>query len=129
MADTKTPAVATGGGALRGAVGTPLQNTLTIAGREFRAYFNSPMGYIVIAIFDTATGARIENAEVTATVSGLGHVGGRRLELEPMTIAGTVTYGQFVTLPGEDIYDVAVDIRVPDRSSPVRADFTYQHAQ
>jgi len=83
--------------------------------------------HIIIAIFDAATGARIENAGVAATVSGLGHVGGRRLDLEPMTIAGTVTYGEFVTLPGEDIYDIAVDIRVPDRSSPVRADFSYQH--
>jgi hypothetical protein len=83
--------------------------------------------HIIIALFDAATGARIENAEVTATVSGLGHVGGRRLDLEPMTIAGTVTYGQFVPLPGEDIYDIAVDISVPGRDSPVRADFSYRH--
>ena len=83
--------------------------------------------HIIVAIFDAATGARIENAKVVATVSGLGHVGGRTLHLEPMTIAGTVTYGEFVTLPGDDIYDIAVDISVPDGTSPVRADFAYQH--
>ena len=83
--------------------------------------------HLIVAIFDTATGARIENADVTATVLGLGHVGGRSFDLEPMTIAGTVTYGQFVPLPGEDIYDIAIDISVADRNSRVRADFSYQH--
>jgi ABC-2 type transport system permease protein len=56
MADPKTSAAgrtvaATSSGALRGAVGTPLRNTLTIARREFRAYFNSPVGYIVVAAY------------------------------------------------------------------------------
>lgn len=44
-----------------------------------------------------------------------------------MTIAGTVTYGGFVNLPGSDRYDIAVDISVPGRNAPVRADFTYEH--
>ena len=83
--------------------------------------------HIIIAIFDAATGARIENAKAAATVSGLGHVGESRFELEPMTIAGTVTYGEFVTLPGNDLYDIAIDIGIPGRSSPVRADFSYRH--
>jgi ABC-2 type transport system permease protein len=51
MAETKTSAPAANAGALRGAVGTPLGNTLAIAKREFRAYFGTPMGYIIIAIF------------------------------------------------------------------------------
>ena len=84
--------------------------------------------HIIIAVFDAATNARVENAQVTATVSGLGHVGKNSLELEPMAIAGTVTYGGFVDLPGDDRYDIAVDISVPGRSAPVRADFTYQHS-
>lgn len=85
--------------------------------------------HIIVAIFDAATGARIENAKVTANVSGLGHVGRSSFELEPMTIAGTVTYGTFVTLPGNDVYDIAIDIRIPVRESPVRADFSYEHPQ
>jgi ABC-2 type transport system permease protein len=63
MADTKTPAVAKAAATaktetreLHGQVGSPLHNTLTIAGREFRAYFNSPMGYIVMAVFTTLLG-------------------------------------------------------------------------
>ena len=83
--------------------------------------------HIIIAVFEAATGARIENAKVTATVSGLGHVGQNSLELEPMAIAGTVTYGGFVDLPGNDRYDIAVDISVPGRPAPARVSFTYQH--
>jgi ABC-2 type transport system permease protein len=55
MADTKT-AAPPAGRPLQGAVGTPLSNTLTIAKREFWAYFNSPMGYIVIALFTLLLG-------------------------------------------------------------------------
>lgn len=102
-----------------------------LRGPEAALHGGAPSGahqyHIVVAIFDAATGARIENAKVTATVSGLGHVGSSSLPLGPMTIAGTVTYGEFVTLPGNEIYGIAVDISIPGRSSPVRADFSYQH--
>jgi ABC-2 type transport system permease protein len=43
-------------GALKGGIGTPLSNTLTIALREFRAYFNGPMGYIVVTMFTLFVG-------------------------------------------------------------------------
>jgi hypothetical protein len=82
--------------------------------------------HLIIAVFDAATGARVENAKVTATVSGLGHVGENSLQLESMEIAGTVTYGGFVDLPGTDRYDIRVETSVPGRS-PARVDFTYQH--
>lgn len=55
MADTKTTAKPTGR-PLQGPVGTPLGNTLTIANREFWAYFNSPMGYIVMIVFTMLLG-------------------------------------------------------------------------
>jgi len=83
--------------------------------------------HLVIAVFDAATGVRVENAKVTASVSWLGHVGESLLKLEPMAIAGTVTYGGFVNLPGNDRYQIGVEIRVPGRNAPVRVDFAYQH--
>lgn len=46
--ETKTKG---GSAALQGAIGSPVQNTLTIAGRELRAYFFSPIAYIVIGMF------------------------------------------------------------------------------
>lgn len=83
--------------------------------------------HIVVAIFDAKTGARVQNAKVTANVSGLGEVGQQNIRLEPMLIAGTVSYGNFVALPGNDRYDIKLDIAVPERESPVRVNFTYQH--
>jgi hypothetical protein len=40
--------------------------------------------HIVVAMFDVKTGARIENARVTANVSGLAQVGAQNAALEPI---------------------------------------------
>lgn len=85
--------------------------------------------HVVVAIFDTASGERVEDASVVVTVSGLGHVGHRRIALEPMAIAGTVTYGAFVDLPGRDRYQLEVDIEVPGRTDTVRVVFPNEHVQ
>ncbi|MCA1370360.1 iron transporter [Bradyrhizobium sp. BRP14] len=85
--------------------------------------------HFVVALFDARSGTRIENAGVTATVSGLGGVGSKTIELQPMAIADTITYGNFVTLPGTDRYDIQLQIRVPGRQHPVRVVFEYQHTR
>jgi hypothetical protein len=36
--------------------------------------------------------ARIENAQMIANIEGFGHAGRQRLELEPLSIVGTITY-------------------------------------
>jgi len=55
MADTRpTPGAAAF--PVKGPVGSPLGNTLAIAVREFAAYFNSPMGYIIVAMFTLLLG-------------------------------------------------------------------------
>ncbi len=84
--------------------------------------------HLIVAIFEQSSGKRIEDAQVTATLSGLGQVAPRKMKLEPMTIAGTVTYGAFVNLPGPDRYALAIDI-VRGLAVPVRADFTYRHGR
>lgn len=83
--------------------------------------------HIIVAVFDAETGKRIENADIEATIAGLGHVGHQRIKLEPMTIANTITYGAFVNLSGDDRYEIAIDIVVRDRSRPVSAKFTIEH--
>ncbi|UCM18379.1 iron transporter [Ensifer adhaerens] len=85
--------------------------------------------HIVVALFEARNGARIENAAVTATVSGLGHVGTKTIELQPMAIAETITYGNFVTLLGTDRYDIQLQISVPGREHPVQIGFEYQHTK
>jgi len=85
--------------------------------------------HIVVAIFDAHSGARIENAGVTATVSGLADVGTKTIALQPMTIAGTITYGNFVTLLGTDRYDIRLQISIPGRKHPVQLGFAYEQTR
>lgn len=83
--------------------------------------------HIIIAVFEAASGARVENATVTAMVSGAGHVGGSNLALEPMAIADTATYGGFIDLLATERYDIAVSIGIPGRRDPVRVTFAEEH--
>lgn len=81
--------------------------------------------HITIALFERDSGKRVEDAEVWATVSGLGHVGTTRLRLEPMSIAETVTYGGYVTMSGKDRYTIAVEVRKPGSKGSLKTEFTY----
>lgn len=85
--------------------------------------------HVVVAVFDAETGVRVENARVTARIAGRGDVGRQAIGLEPMTIADTVTYGAFVTLPGNDRYEISVDISVPGRARTVSVKFSSDHIQ
>lgn len=84
--------------------------------------------HVILALFDAASGDRIETAEVALTLMGLGHVGGARFELEPMTIADTVTWGTFVELPGKDLYEMTFEVRAEGRADVVVLPFRFSHA-
>lgn len=83
--------------------------------------------HLVVALFDAATGARIGDAQVRAAVSGLGHVGKTWIRLDPMTIADTVTYGGYVTLPGRDRYVIEIEVVRVGQANPGRLEFVYRH--
>jgi len=80
--------------------------------------------HIVVAIFDSATNARIEDATVTAKISGLG-LSGPQKTLEPMKIANTITYGAYFNLVA-DLYTIRVTVQRPG-AQPVVVDFKYDH--
>jgi hypothetical protein len=84
--------------------------------------------HLVFALFDAASGARIETAQVSVEVMGLGHIGGTRLDLEPMMIADTVTWGTFVELPGRDSYEISFNVVLPGRTKAIVFPFTYTHS-
>lgn len=103
------------------------------AGNEF---------HLVVAVFDSITGARISNANVTATVFGPGNVllyGQSEMRrwatqplttvpakpLEPMTIGQTVTYGGYFILPKSALYTFQFTIALPNRSRPVVVAFQH----
>jgi len=82
--------------------------------------------HVVVALFDSATGKRVENAEVTAGVMEIGSAG-RSKKLEPMQIAGTVTYGSYFDFASGDGYHLIVRIHIPGRERPIEAEFEHRH--
>ncbi len=82
--------------------------------------------HLVAAVFDANTGERISDASVMARVSGLGLVGPEKA-LEPMSIAGTITYGAYFELPGFDRYTIVLTIKREGTTKPVTLRFNYEH--
>jgi len=97
---------------------------------ENRMHGGVPRGsyrdHVVVALFDQASGRRIEDAQVTATVNELGR-GGEWRSLEPMRIANTITYGNYFELSGNDLYHIRLRIRLSDRAKPIEATFIHRH--
>lgn len=85
-----------------------------------------PVGenHIMVALFEDRTGKRITRAEVTATITGAGNFKAEK-KLEPMTIAGAATFGNYFTMPGPGPYRIAVRIRTPGISHDIQAVFTW----
>lgn len=65
---------------------------------------------VTVAVADRASGERIEDADVTATVAPLG-LSGSRKRLQRATLAGAVTYGNYFRMPKSGIYQVDVVVR------------------
>jgi len=82
--------------------------------------------HLVIALFDNATGKRITNAQVTATVREIG-LAGETKKLGPMKIAGTITYGNYFDMPSRDVYRILVKIHRPGVAGVIEAEFTHRH--
>jgi hypothetical protein len=80
--------------------------------------------HIMVALFERASGQRITDAEVTAAVSGKG-MKRLRKRLEPMTVAGAQTYGNYFAMPGAGPYRIEVEIRRPGAARALRASFTW----
>lgn len=83
--------------------------------------------HIVVALFDDPSGTRIEDARVEATISGTGHIAITPLTLDPMLIAGVITYGGYITFPGADSYAIDLQISRPDSATVTKIRFAYAH--
>ena len=67
--------------------------------------------HLLVALFDDASGARIEDAALEATIRGERHPGSFQLRLERMEVEGTITYGGFTTLAEDDRYHIDVAVQ------------------
>ncbi len=79
--------------------------------------------HLTVAVFDAASGQRISDAVVTAAVAEVGLAGEPRT-LEHMQIAGTTTYGGFVSMQPMARYDIRITVTRHDKE-PVIFKFTY----
>ena len=89
---------------------------------------NAHSEHIVIALFDEPSGTRIEDAQVEATISGIGHVAVTPMTLDPMLIAGVVTYGGYSTFSGRDTYTIDLRISRPGSQTITQISFVYDHS-
>jgi hypothetical protein len=76
------------------------------------------------AVFDAVNGKRIEDATVEARVTPLGLATVTR-RLDPMVIAGTVTYGNYFTMRGDGPSD-HLSVTPPNRPG-LLSEFEYEH--
>jgi hypothetical protein len=82
--------------------------------------------HVMAAVFDAANGKRIENANVEARVSPIGLAGVART-LEPMQIAGTVTYGNYFTIQPNEPYRILISIARDGETKPITLEFSHEH--
>ena len=81
--------------------------------------------HIVVAVFDAKTGRRITDADVTATVGEPGLIPTIK-KLDPMSIAGTISYGNFFQMGSPYKYRFAIKIR-PHGEQERAVDFEFPH--
>jgi hypothetical protein len=81
--------------------------------------------HIVLALFDDNARTRVAEAEVTLhmTLAGGGSVTKR---LEPMTIAGQVGFGGFVSVGAPGTYSIRFDVRRPGIAGVASAQFEHR---
>jgi hypothetical protein len=81
--------------------------------------------HVVVAVFDTRTGRRVTDADVIATVAEIGLPPATR-KLEPMNIAGSVSYGNFFRMGGRNQYQISIQI-TPHGEPAHTVRFEFQH--
>lgn len=85
-----------------------------------------PVGenHLTVALFDDRTGVRITRAKISATITGPDRFKVTK-KLEPMTIAGSATYGNYFSMPGPGPYRIALHIQVPGARQGIEAVFSW----
>jgi hypothetical protein len=81
--------------------------------------------HVVVALFDKDTGQRIEDATVHGILVEPG-LRKQKKSLEPMKIAGTITYGNYFDMPDNSTYHIKIEVLRTDKPV-IEAKFTHRH--
>lgn len=82
--------------------------------------------HVMVAVFEKESGRRVTDAQVRARVAEVGLAGQDKV-LEPMVIAGAMTFGNYFTMAAPRPYDIAISIRRPGTQRPVEVKFVHRH--
>lgn len=82
--------------------------------------------HLMVAVFEAAGLQRILDADVKATVAEVG-LAGRRVKLEPFTVAGALTYGNYFEMQPNTDYRIRVDVKTPRSKAAASVDFVFRH--
>lgn len=82
--------------------------------------------YVTVALFDTASGERIQDAVVKARVATPAGAGPEKT-LQPITIANSLSYGNYLAMGGTGPYKITVQVKRAGSSDPIQAQFEYTH--
>jgi hypothetical protein len=89
--------------------------------------------HLTVAIFDSATGRRLSDATVLASVKGPRRNDTRfhskpvEKRLDPVKIGNAVTYGNDFEMPWSGIYHVDLTVTQKDQPKPTSIRFNYDH--
>lgn len=81
--------------------------------------------HLMVALFKGKDMQRITDAQVTATVAEVG-LTGRTKSLDPFTVAGALTYGNYFDFSPRTLYHVTVTVHVPGRGTRTEFEFDYK---
>lgn len=82
--------------------------------------------HLVVSLFDTKKRVRITDAQVQARVSEAG-LTPQTSPLQPMLMAGVVTYGNYFTMTAPGRFRIALNITQPHGGPPVQVSFEHRH--
>jgi cytochrome c5 len=81
--------------------------------------------YVTIALFEAKGGGRITDATVRARVVGTAEASSEKT-LQGITVAGSLTYGNYFAMPDAGTYKITVRISRPGAVKPVEVQFLYK---
>ncbi|WP_114809059.1 hypothetical protein [Paraburkholderia kururiensis] len=84
--------------------------------------------HLVVALYDKPTGARIDDATVTAKVTRPGPKSGPKVQvktLQPLKVNDTVTYGNYFDMPWQGRYRIDLSIKRKDSADATNVRLTY----
>jgi len=81
--------------------------------------------HIIISLFDSQTGNRINDAEIQASVSTFEGMDEQNKKLEPMLIMDTSSYGNYFLMSEPGKYQLRFKVLTPERKYEAIAEFFF----